>query len=79
MFILNVSLYLEKSFTATAPSSLSCSREKDEKAFSILDRMNLLSLNTGWLLFYLDQVVNASSLQFFWEVQNVRVCTWTLP
>lgn len=51
MFILDVSLYLEKSFTATAPSSLSCSREKDEKAFSILDRMNLLSLNTGWLLF----------------------------
>lgn len=51
MFILNVSPYLEKSFTATAPSSLFCSREKDEKAFSILDRMNLLSLNTGWLLF----------------------------
>lgn len=79
MFFLNVSLYLEKCFTATAPSSLACSREKDEKAFSILDRMNLLSLNTGWLLFYLDQVVNASSLQFFWEIQNVQVCTWTLP
>lgn len=46
-----MSQYVAKCFMATALSSSSCSRKKNEKAFSVLDRMHHLSSNAAWLLF----------------------------